>query len=344
MLHPRRMRAPSFWWREAGLAAALLTPFAALYGAVAARRMRQDGRNLGIPVVCVGNLTLGGAGKTPTALAIGRMLIEAGERPFFLTRGYGGQLAGPVRVEPGRHDARDVGDEPLLLARVAPTIVARDRVAGAEAARQADASIVVMDDGFQNPALAKDLALVVVDAARQTGNAKVFPAGPLRAPLDAQLACAHAVIVIGAASGAPSVTMAAPRELPVFHGRLMPEAGAVAALAGRQVLAFAGIGDPDKFFATLEAAGIAAPVRRGFDDHHRYTEAEATALLREADERMLVLVTTEKDAARLAGDSAVQTLAARTQTLPVSLMIDEEERFRGFLAERISAALRGSGA
>ena len=337
------MRAPSFWWREAGLAAALLAPFAALYGAVAARRMRRRGRNVGIPVVCVGNLTLGGAGKTPAALAVGRMLLDAGERPFFLTRGYGGHLAGPVQVESGRHDARAVGDEPLLLARVAPTIVARDRVAGAEAARRAGASVVVMDDGFQNPALAKDLALVVVDAARQIGNAKVFPAGPLRAPLAAQFARAHALIDIGEAGGTAAVLGAA-SDLPVFHGRLMPEAGAVAALAGRQVLAFAGIGVPDKFFATLDVAGIAAPVRRGFGDHHRYTGAEAAALLCEADERRLLLLTTEKDAARLAGDGAVQALAARAQTLPVTLMIDEEERFRRFLAERLSAARRGSGA
>jgi tetraacyldisaccharide 4'-kinase len=332
------MRAPSFWWREAGIAAALLAPFATLYGAVAARRMQQAGRKVGIPVVCVGNLTLGGAGKTPTALAIGRMLAETGERPFFLTRGYGGHLAGPVRVEPGRHDARDVGDEAVLLARIAPTIVARDRAAGGEAARQAGASVVVMDDGFQNPALAKDLALVVVDAARQIGNAKVFPAGPLRAPLAAQLTRAHALIVIGEATVAPSVMDAAKRDVPVFHGRLMPDAGAVAALAGRQVLAFAGIGDPQKFFATLDAAGIAAPVRRGFGDHHRYSEAEASTLLREADERQLSLVTTEKDAARLAGDATLHTLAERAQVLPVALRLDEEDAFRRFLTGRLKQA------
>jgi tetraacyldisaccharide 4'-kinase len=329
------MRAPSFWWREAGLAAALLAPFAALYGGVAARRMRRDGRKLGIPVVCVGNLTLGGAGKTPTALAVAHMLIDAGEQPFFLTRGYGGQLAGPLRVELGRHHARDVGDEPLLLARVAPTIVARDRVAGAVTAREGGASVVVMDDGFQNPALAKDLSLVVVDAARQIGNAKVFPAGPLRAPLDAQLAHAHALIVIGEAGDAPSVTAVAPREMPLFHGRLQPDVDAVAVLAGRPVLAFAGIGDPDKFFATLDAAGIAAPVRRGFGDHHRYSEAEAAALVREADERGLVLLTTEKDAARLSGDPAARTLAERAEVLPVTLRLDEEAAFRRFVAERL---------
>jgi tetraacyldisaccharide 4'-kinase len=243
-----------------------------------------------------------------------------------------------VRVEPGRHDARDVGDEALLLARVAPTIVARDRAAGGDTARQAGASVVVMDDGFQNPALAKDLALVVVDAARQVGNAKVFPAGPLRAPLAAQLARADAVIVIGAASSAPSIAAATQRDLPLFQGHLVPDVGAVAALAGRQVLAFAGIGDPDKFFATLDAAGIAAPVRRGFGDHHRYTEAEAAALVREADERRLLLLTTEKDAARLAGDPAVRALAERAQVLPVTLRLDEDGAFRRFVAERLKQA------
>src|SRR5262245_12302991 len=199
------MRAPSFWWRDAGPAAALLTPLAAAYGAVAAWRMRQPGRDPGIPVVCVGNLTVGGAGKTPTALALGRLLQDAGERPVFLTRGYGGRLAGPVRVDPARHAARDVGDEPLLLARLADTIVARDRIAGAERARQDGATVVVMDDGFQNPSLAKHLALVVVDGARAIGNAGVFPAGPLRAPLAAQFARAHALIVVGEPGGAAAV-------------------------------------------------------------------------------------------------------------------------------------------
>jgi tetraacyldisaccharide 4'-kinase len=333
------MRAPSFWWRQAGLAAALLAPVATAYGAVAAWRMRWPGRDIGIPIVCVGNLTLGGAGKTPTALALGRMLAAAGERPFFLTRGYGGRRAGPLRVDPARHDAGEVGDEPLLLARAAPTIVARDRLAGAQAARAGGASVVVMDDGFHNPSLVKHLALLVVDATRAIGNARVFPAGPLRAPLAAQLARAHAVIVIGEADGAGAVTGAEQaRGLPVFRGRLAPDAAAVAALSARQVLAFAGIGNPDKFFATLDAVGIRAPVRRGFPDHHRYAPAEVSALLREADRHNLLLLTTEKDLARLAGDHAGAELAARARALPVTLVLDDEERFRGFVLERLKRA------
>ena len=174
------MREPSFWWGEASLASALLAPLAAIYGAVAQARLGARGRRAGAPVVCIGNLTVGGAGKTPTALAVARMLAAAGERPVFLSRGYGGTLAGPVRVDPARHGAHDVGDEPLLLARTAPTIVARDRVKGAAIA--AGASVIVMDDGFHNPSLAKDFSVLVVDARRGIGYGRVIPAGPLRAP------------------------------------------------------------------------------------------------------------------------------------------------------------------
>src|SRR5215472_8768908 len=184
------MREPSFWWGEASLASAMLAPLAAIYGAVAQARLARRGRRAAAPVVCIGNFTVGGAGKTPTALAVPRMLAAAGERPVFLSRGYGGTLAGPVLVEPTRHRAQDVGDEPLLLARTAPTIVARDRVKGASIA--AGASVIVMDDGFHNPSLAKDFAVLVVDARRGIGNGRVIPAGPLRAPLDAQLARARA--------------------------------------------------------------------------------------------------------------------------------------------------------
>jgi tetraacyldisaccharide 4'-kinase len=326
------MRAPAFWWRDGAIAAGLLAPFAALYGAVAARRLARPGRTAGIPVLCVGNLTQGGAGKTPTALAVARMLTAAGARPFFLTRGYGGRLAGPVQVDPAHHTAHEVGDEPLLLARVAPTIVAHDRVAGAEAARAAGASVIVMDDGFQNPALEKDLSLLVVDGRTGIGNTRVFPAGPLRAPLDAQLARAQALVVIGDGTGAAALMAnARTRGLPVFHARLEPDRAVIAGIADGEVLAFAGIGDPDKFFATLAASGIEASIKLRFPDHHHYTAAEAQALLKEADRQGLALVTTEKDLVRLAGDSALAALAERAQALPVRLAADEEERFRGFV-------------
>src|SRR5580704_10312386 len=151
------MHAPAFWWKPG--TGGLLTPLSAIYGAVAALRMQAAGQNAGIPVICLGNLTVGGAGKTPAALAVAHLLLAAHERPFFLSRGYGGQLSGPVRVNPAVHHAADIGDEPLLLTRLAPTVVARDRRAGAKLAQFAGASVIVMDDGFQNPTLAKDLAI-----------------------------------------------------------------------------------------------------------------------------------------------------------------------------------------
>src|SRR5664279_2064311 len=193
------MREPAFWWRKASLASGLLAPAAACYGAIAARRMARSGARAGVPVLCVGNFTLGGAGKTPTAMRLAKMLQETGERVFCLSRGYGGSLAGPKLVDIKTDRAAQVGDEALLLARVAPTVVARDRVAGAAFAKAQGATIVIMDDGLQNGSLAKDFTLAVVDGRRGIGNARVFPAGPLRAPLAAQLACTDALLVLGEA-------------------------------------------------------------------------------------------------------------------------------------------------
>jgi tetraacyldisaccharide 4'-kinase len=327
------MREPSFWWRPPGIEAALLAPVAAAYGALAAWRLRQSGRAVGIPVVCVGNLTVGGAGKTPTALAVARILLAAGQQPFFLSRGYGGHNPGPLRVDPLRHVAAEVGDEPLLLARVAPTVVARDRVAGAEMARAGGASVVVMDDGLQNPSLVKDLAVLVLDGRRGIGNGYVTPAGPLRAPLAAQFARAHALLVVGAtsAASAPVVAAAGTHGLALFHGRLEPDAATVAALRGKRVFAFAGIGDPEKFFGTLGEAGIETVVRQGFPDHHRYSRAEAEALLARAARDDLTLVTTEKDLARMAGDADVAKLVKAARSLPVTLRIEDADAFRKLL-------------
>jgi tetraacyldisaccharide 4'-kinase len=313
------MQAPGFWWRKSGAAAALLSPFAAIYGSIAARRLAHSGEQIGVPVICIGDPTIGGAGKTPTAIAVARLLIEAGRQPTFLTRGYGGKLTGPVMVQ-ASHSAAEVGDEPLLLARVAPTIVARDRVAGARLAKEKGAGFIVMDDGFQNPSLAKDLSILVIDGARGIGNGRVFPAGPLRAPFHAQLNRAQLLLIIGEVTGAsPLVLTARQREFPLVHAVLAPDPKAVAALRGKKVLAFAGIGQPEKFFATLAAAGIDTPIRRAFGDHHRYSAREAAALIAEANENSLELVTTEKDLARLLGDASVAQLAARACAVPVSL-------------------------
>ncbi|MFN3351009.1 tetraacyldisaccharide 4'-kinase [Pseudorhodoplanes sp.] len=333
------MREPDFWWRPPGVAARLLAPVGFLYGAIAAWRMRRRGHRGGIPVICIGNFTLGGTGKTPTAIAVAKLLAARGERPVFLTRGYGGRLAGPVTVDPSRHRAADVGDEPLLLARHGPTVVSRDRSAGADFAKTAGATVIVMDDGLQNPSLHKDVSIAVVDARRGLGNACVFPAGPLRAPLAPQLACVQAVVLIG--EGASPVTeLARKHGLPLMRARLAP-ADSVKVLQGRRVLAFAGIGDPEKFFATLAAAGIDAPVREGFPDHHVYTDSEAEHILARCAAEHLTPVTTEKDLARLAGrDGACGRLAAAAQAIPVSLVVEQAQTLRNLLEGMLSADQR----
>jgi tetraacyldisaccharide 4'-kinase len=299
--------------------------------------MQARGRQAGLPVICLGNFTVGGAGKTPAALAMAQLLHAAHERPFFLSRGYGGRLAGPVRVNPTLHRAADVGDEPLLLARLAPTIVARDRVVGAAFARSAGASVIVMDDGFQNPSLAKDLSIVLVDGRRGIGNGRVVPAGPLRAPLEPQLDRAQALIVVGAPDGAaPLIERAERRKLPLFHGRLEPDRAVVNAIGQRKVLAFAGIADPEKFFATLTSAGIRIANQAGFPDHHRFSAAEALDLVAQAQADNLMLLTTEKDLARLTGEPELQQLATHASALPVRLVIEEQDRLREMVLRTVA--------
>jgi tetraacyldisaccharide 4'-kinase len=329
------MREPAFWWQPGS--GALLSPLGGIYGIVAALRMESTGRSAGVPVICVGNFTVGGAGKTPAALAVGRLLLAAHQRLFFLSRGYGGRLAGPVRVDPAVHTAAAVGDEPLLLARLAPTIVARDRVAGAAVARRSGASVIVMDDGFQNPALSKDLVILLVDGRRAVGNGRVIPAGPLLAPLETQLKHAHAVVFVGSSDNTAAIMERARRHnAAIYHARLEPDPDTVAALKGRNVLAFAGIGDPEKFFVTLAEAGISVAERVRFADHHRYTAAEARGLLARADADNLMLLTTEKDLVRLSGKRRLAALAARTNPLPVQLVIEEADAFRDMVLKVLS--------
>jgi tetraacyldisaccharide 4'-kinase len=242
-----------------------------------------------------------------------------------------GRLAGPVMVEPG-HTAMQVGDEPLLLARVAPAVVAANRVAGAELAREKGATVIVMDDGFQNPSLAKDLSILVVDGGRGIGNGYALPAGPLRAPLAPQLDRANAILIVGDVAGAaPLVEAARKRKLPLFHGALEPDRVTADALAGMRVLAFAGIGDPEKFFATVAAAGIDAVATRGFPDHHRFSVRDARSLLDEATRKGLLLLTTEKDIARIKADAALRDLASPAQVLPVTLTVREDEEFQNLV-------------
>ena len=335
------MRAPAFWWvpKPSPLAQALRAP-SMIYGAVAGHRMRRSGQAADVPVICVGNFTVGGAGKTPAALAVARLLAGEGERPFFLTRGYGGRLAGPLQVDPAAHASNAVGDEPLLLARVCPTIVARDRVAGAHLAAQSGASVVIMDDGLQNPSLAKNLALAVVDGATGVGNGLCLPAGPLRAPLRTQWRKVDAVIVVGeGAPGGAIAREAGARSKPVFRARLEPDAASAGHLRGRRVFAFAGIGRPEKFVATLQRCGAAVVRSKSFPDHHPYAADDIRALLAEAKAQDLHVVTTEKDLARL---TALPELAAEVgaiKALPVRLVFDNEKALRSLVRERIPAAL-----
>jgi len=298
------MRTPEFWSDEttplSTALSTLLAPLGWAYGF--AGRLRAGLTNphhCEVPVICIGNLVAGGAGKTPVAMDIGRRLTANGQRPHFLSRGYGGILPGPVEVDPARHDARQIGDEALLLARIAPTWVSRDRVAGAIAAVNSGAGIVIMDDGFQNPTLAKDLSLLVVDGAYGFGNGKLLPAGPLREPIKAGLARADGVIVIG--PDIKDIARLVGDQVPLLKARLVPHPDAEA-LKGKDVLAFAGIGRPEKFFKSLEDAGCRLIARDSFADHHPYSRSEIDDLLAKAGAAGAIAVTTTKDVVRLAPD------------------------------------------
>ncbi len=317
------MKPPAFWTRDGGLAL-MLAPLGRLWTLGARwKRATTTAWRAPVPVICVGNLTVGGTGKTPTAIAIAHRLLASGRKPALVSRGYRGRLAGPVRVDPAHHNAGEVGDEPLLLAAAAPTIVANDRVAGVRAAIDLGAEIVILDDGFQDPRLAHDLALVVVDGGAGFGNGRVLPSGPLREPVADGLARADAVILIGDGD------VAADR--PVLRARLMPTEAALG-FQGRKVLAFAGIGRPEKFFATLAEIGAEVAATRAFPDHHPYDEDETARLIEDAAHIGAEPVTTRKDWVRL-------PVAARPliSVLDVDLVFADEVA----LARRLEGLRRG---
>lgn len=357
---------PAWWYAPDGDSgmARLLAPLASLYGAIATRRIRNaEPYRSRLPVICVGNFTAGGTGKTPLTLHLARLLAEAGERPAILTRGYGGRRAGPCWLEDVTELAEDVGDEPLLLAHAAPTMIARDRRAGAIAVENAvagrgrGASVIVMDDGLQNPSLAKDLTIAIVDGVRGFGNARVIPAGPLRAPLDVQFRLADAILVNIPPTAAPPPAGTHPDATRLadagvlklvsrlerdFPGPVLVASAEAAversAIEGHAFVAFAGIANPARFFALAERLGGRIVARRTFKDHHAFSETDAEELLDLAARHGARLLTTEKDYIRLIGyGGARETLAASTAQLPIRLVLAPGDAAR--LAELVTAAL-----
>ena len=317
--------------------ASALSPLGAIYGRMAERRMSGVAPYRSrLPVICIGNFTAGGGGKTPTAIAVAKGLKEAGERPCFLTRGYGGKTEGPVLVAKGQ-SAAEIGDETLLLAAHAPTVVSADRAAGARLIEGTDATVIVMDDGFQNPQLAKDFSLIVVDAATGLGNGLVMPAGPLRAPLDTQMPRADALLLIGdGGKTAPLAKSFEAANKPVLKARMAPR-GDPRWLGVLPVIGFAGIANPRKFYATLSQNGARLTGTRSFPDHHPYTERQAERLLRWAREWNAMLVTTEKDWVRLPDDDGTELseLKFRSRPLLIDIEFAEGNRLKRLLVETI---------
>ena len=313
--------------------ALLLAPLGAIYHWAGQHRLANTTPvTVGVPVICIGNVTLGGVGKTPFALHVAELLQSAGEKPAFLSRGYGGSARGPVLVSKEMTVAES-GDEPQLLARRAPVCIAADRVAGAQLIEQSGAaSVIIMDDGFQNPALSKDLSFILVDAAAGFGNGRVFPAGPLRETPDTGRSRAQAVVVVTAGPDAaiPARLRAFAGDLPLFQAWL--EAPPLDD-APRRAVAFCGIGRPEKFYQSARHAGYDLLTTHDFPDHHPFSEKELIALQNEAASLEAVLVTTEKDHVRLPA-----SFQHSVETLPVTMRVDKHDELKSLLLAAVGQA------
>lgn len=321
------MKEPWFW-RDEGLAAravaAALTPAAALYDLGQRFRMATTrAAHIDAPVICIGNATLGGVGKTPFALLLHSLLTAHGVSAHFLSRGHGGALKGPAQVSL-QHTVEEAGDEPLLLAAAAPTWIAKSRLEGVRAAAKAGAKAIIMDDGFQNPTIRKDAAILLIDAADPAGNSRVFPAGPLREPIARAIVRADAVVLVGA--GSPSLDL---EGRPVFH----VATDIAPTIAPQRVIAFCGIGRPARFFESLKKKGFSLTARIAFPDHHRFQPAEISALRAKAKKEGAALIATEKDTARLA-----QEARGGIATAKLIMTVDDPDRLAAFVLSRIGRA------